>query len=694
MTDRVGQQLGNYRLVRLLGRGGFAEVYLGQHLRLNMQAAIKVLHTQLADAADIQNFHREAQTIASLIHPHIVRVLDFDVKDGVPFLVMDYAPNGSLRRQHPKGVPLPLPTIVSYVKQVADALQYAHEQKLIHRDIKPENMLLRQQNEVLLSDFGTAIITQSSRYQGTQDMVGTIAYMAPEQIQAHPRPASDQYALGVVVYEWLCGEYPFHGSFSEIAAKHTMMLPPSLRGKVPTISPELEQVVMAALAKDPRQRFTSVQGFAAALEQASVGVQFIVPASTPMIQLLQASAKTSLVIKVPQPGATDPAMIPPVQPGVIALPPGRMAQAPVTMTPPGQSRQQISTPNALRAAGLHHQGISRRTIVLGLGVAGLAVAGGGLTWITLLLSSAPGLTPTPIPLGTLLYTYRGHSDYVHAVAWSSDGRRIASGSDDQTVQVWDAANGGNVFTYRGHSYAVETVAWSPDDKHIASAGNDQTVQVWDAADGERVFTYRGHTDLVDAVAWSPDSTHIASGSWDQTVRVWDAADGGNVFTYRGHFSIVTAVAWSPDGTRIASASDDQMVQVWDAADGGNVFTYRGHSSIVTAVAWSPDGTRIASASDDQTVQVWDAANGGNVFTYRGQSNPYFGVLAVAWSPDGTRIACGCLDKTVQVWDAADGSHVFTYRGHFKLVTAVAWSPDGTRIASGSSDHTAQVWGAG
>ncbi len=684
MTDRVGQQLGNYRLVSLLGRGGFAEVYLGQHLRLNMQAAIKVLHTHLADAADIQNFHREAQTIASLIHPHIVRVLDFDVKDGVPFLVMDYAPNGSLRRQHPKGVPLSLPTIISYVKQVADALQYAHDQKLIHRDVKPENMLLGRQNEVLLSDFGTAIIAQSSRYQATQDLVGTIAYMAPEQIQAHPLLASDQYALGVVVYEWLCGEYPFQGSLSEIAAKHTMMLPPSLRGKMPTLSTELEQVVMAALAKDPRQRFASVQGFAAALEQASVGTRFIVPASTPMIQLLQASAKTSLVIKGPQPGATDPSM----------APPGRMAQAPVKMRPPDQSRRQISTPRALRGAGLHHQGISRRTIVLGLGVAGLAVAGGGLTWMTLLLSSAPGLTPTPIPLGTLLHTYRGHSDYVHAVTWSPDGQRIASGSDDQTVQVWDAANGGNVFTYRGHSDAVETVAWSPDGKHIASAGNDQTVQVWDAVDGERVFTYRGHTDLVDAVVWSPDSTHIASGSWDQTVQVWDAANGGNVFTYRGHTKLVTAVAWSPDGTRIASASDDQTVQVWDAANGSHVFTYRGHSDYVHAVAWSPDGTRIASASDDQTVQVWDAADGGHVFTYRGHSNPYFGALALAWSPNGTRIASGCLDKTVQVWDAADGSHVFTYRGHTKLVTAVAWSPDGTRIASGSSDHTVQVWGAG
>ncbi len=368
MVDRIGQQLGNYRLMRLLGRGGFAEVYLGQHLRLNMQAAIKVLHTQLADAADIQNFHREAQTIASLIHPHIVRILDFDVKDGVPFLVMDYAPNGSLRQRHPKGVPLPLPTIVSYVKQVANALQYAHNQKLIHRDIKPENMLLGRHSEVLLSDFGTAIISQSSRYQGTQDMVGTIAYMAPEQIAAHPLPASDQYALGVVVYEWLCGEYPFQGSLSEIVAKHTMMSPPSLRGKVPTFSPELEQVVIAALAKDPRQRFASVQGFAAALEQASRGTRMIVPASTPMVQLLQASAKTSLVIKGPQPAATNPLM----------TPPGRMAQAPVTMRPPGQSRQQVNTPNAFNGAGLHHQGISRRTVILGLGMTGLVIAVGTL----------------------------------------------------------------------------------------------------------------------------------------------------------------------------------------------------------------------------------------------------------------------------------------------------------------------------
>jgi serine/threonine protein kinase len=257
MTDRLGQQLGNYRLVRLLGRGGFAEVYLGEHLRLKTQAAIKVLHTSLEED-DVGGFLREAQTVARLKHPHIVRVFDFDVENHIPFLVMDYLPNGNIRRSHPKGTPLPLPTIISYVKQVASALQHAHDEKLIHRDIKPENMLLDKGDTLVLSDFGIALMSQSSRYQSTQEIAGTAAYMAPEQFQGHPRRASDQYALGVVVYEWLTGSCPFHGSFTEIASQHLFVAPPPLHEKVPTISPDVEQVMLIALAKDPERRFASV----------------------------------------------------------------------------------------------------------------------------------------------------------------------------------------------------------------------------------------------------------------------------------------------------------------------------------------------------------------------------------------------------------------------------------------------------
>src|SRR5215470_15285941 len=267
MADRVGQQFGTYRLVRLLGQGGYAEVYLGQHLRLTQQAAIKVLHAHLTES-EAEHFQQEAQIISTLVHPSIIRVFDYDVQEGVPFLVMDYAPGGSLRKLHPRGNSVPLPQVVSYVKQVADALQYAHEQKFIHRDVKPENMLLGRREEVLLSDFGIATIAHSSGSLSTKEAAGTLSYMAPEQIEGHPRAASDQYALGVVVYEWLCGERPFEGSVSDLIAQHLSMSPPPLHERVPAIPVEVEQVVLRALAKDPKARFACVQDFALALEEA------------------------------------------------------------------------------------------------------------------------------------------------------------------------------------------------------------------------------------------------------------------------------------------------------------------------------------------------------------------------------------------------------------------------------------------
>ena len=268
MVDRTGEQIGNYRLVKLIGSGGFAEVYLGRQVYLDSPAAIKLLHTNLAQD-DWEGFRAEARTLVSLVHPHIIRLLDFGRDGNTPFLVMDYAPNGTLRQRIQRGQRQPLATVVNYTNQIASALQYAHNQKVIHRDIKPENMLVGRENEILLTDFGIAVVAQSTRTQFTQETVGTIAYMAPEQIQAHPRAASDQYSLGVVVYEWLSGNRPFNGTFTELAVKHMMVPPPPLHEAVPDIPPDVEQVVLTALAKDPKERFGSVQAFAMALERAA-----------------------------------------------------------------------------------------------------------------------------------------------------------------------------------------------------------------------------------------------------------------------------------------------------------------------------------------------------------------------------------------------------------------------------------------
>ena len=200
MADHVGQQFGNYRLIQLLGSGGFAEVYLAEHRQLGMKAAIKILHTHLA-SDEINAFRQEARTIADLKHPHIIRVLDFDVQNGTPFLVIDYASKGSLRAIHPQGSKVSFDLVVTYIQQIASALQYAHEHKLIHRDVKPENILIGEHDELLLSDFGIATIAHSTSSMATSATMGTLAYMAPEQIQGKPRPASDQYALAVTVYQ-------------------------------------------------------------------------------------------------------------------------------------------------------------------------------------------------------------------------------------------------------------------------------------------------------------------------------------------------------------------------------------------------------------------------------------------------------------------------------------------------------------
>lgn len=713
MTNRQGQRLGNYRLIHLLGQGGFAEVYLGEHVFLGTQAAIKVLLVRLADE-EMEGFLKEARTIAGLTHPNILRVLEFGVENNVPFLVLEYAPNGTLRKRYPKGSILPLTVIVPYVGQIASALQYIHNRKLIHRDIKPENLLLGMHNEVLLSDFGTAMVFQTLHMQGTLEMAGTVSYMAPEQIRGKPRPASDQYGLGVLVYEWLCGVCPFQGSFTEMYSQHMLAPPPPLRTRNPAISPELEQVVLTALSKESENRFASVSAFANALEQASKqdqrsyssGPSIVSPPSSrspnmasseeeglPTLHASVSERMSMPVSSTPQYATQDHAAIPGTVP--VASQP---VITPEPVLPP--SREEPS------------HAISRRSVVVGLlGLGSIAVAGGVAWLIVSVIDSraTPTPTPTPIPApGTNYVTYKGQTKPVYALAFAPNGQQIASGGADEEVKVWDAASPDSqkVFTFLDHSASVNALAWSPDGTRIASASSDRTVQVWDAFTGVVHIKYTLHTDFIRAVAWSPDGTYIASGGDDRTVQVWNANTGNRLVTFSRHTGIVWSVSWSPDSRRIASGSADKTVQVWNASTGVTSFIYHGHSRAgvhgVNTVAWSPgSGQHIASggSSPDDTVQVWDANTGSLFLTYTGHSND---VYAVAWSPDGQHIASSS-EGQVRVWNPTPPTPktLNIYTGNLSSVKAVSWSPDGMRIASGGGDPskpgggdtTVQIWQA-
>jgi serine/threonine protein kinase len=266
MLDRTLQQVGNYRIIRRLGRGGFADVYLGEHRYLKSAAALKILRISLSKK-DAQRFLEEAQILARLRHANIVRVLDFAIEDDTPVLIMDYVPGGSLRERHPRGTPVPLAMVVDYVERIAAALQYAHNQHTIHRDIKPENILLDADQYPVLSDFGLALLAASPDLLSTQDLAGTAAYISPEQVRGRPGFASDQYALAVVTYEWITGACPFAGTAFEMMERHLSATPPPLRERCPDLPTAVEQVVLKALSKDPGDRYYSVAAFAYALRR-------------------------------------------------------------------------------------------------------------------------------------------------------------------------------------------------------------------------------------------------------------------------------------------------------------------------------------------------------------------------------------------------------------------------------------------
>jgi WD40 repeat protein len=294
-----------------------------------------------------------------------------------------------------------------------------------------------------------------------------------------------------------------------------------------------------------------------------------------------------------------------------------------------------------------------------------------------------------------IVTLNGHGGEVYCVAYSPDGRWIASASKDRTAKVWDAGTGKEILTLAGHGDEVRCVAFSPDGKLIVTGSQDKNIKIWDIATGQELVTFKGHTSTVTTVTYSPNGKWIASASGDPSlkrageVKVWDATTGRSILTFQEHTeSGVESLCFSHDGTHIATTNSG-VFKVWDAKTGQEILTSRGgHRGGITSIAYSHDDRRILSGSRDTTLKLWDAKTGQEKLSLSGHNHL---VSSAALSPDGNWIASGSWDMNVKIWNAENGQEIRTLRGHSRWINSVAFSSDGKHIASGGADTTIKIW---
>ncbi|HEY7416574.1 MAG TPA: protein kinase, partial [Ktedonobacteraceae bacterium] len=701
MDALLGTNLGGYTLKGLIGSGGMGTVYLAEDPAIGQQVAIKLVHTDSYDVSEStyttrasERFRQEARAIAALDHPHILPLYRYGEEETTvgprAYIVMQYRPEGSLAdwlrgRAGLAHSSMPLPPVslfsglpvawplapgevAEYIRQAASALQYAHDKGIIHRDVKPANFLLRTDVEtgtyqdskvlLLLSDFGLAEFYASS--SSTTGAFGTPTYMSPEQFDGHSTPASDQYALAIIAYYLLAGRLPFEGEPIHLMRQHLDTAPPSILTYAPSLPPEVDRVLAQALAKQPIERFPSINRFAQAFAQALDGQMSAQPqhqlvASKALLRSITNPRLTAFKppYQAPESPVATRTLEKPVHEGENHVTPGEMKTPPDPLLTP-----LVQAELAARSAAASPASSSVQTESASSTPSPVQAEFAPPTSSSVQTETAPPSPPSvqaePAPptlpsvqAEPLVRSVSASSTLppVQAVAPQRRKRRSALGcimrGTAALVMLGTGAGAGLYFNIADidNRLGVPQLRQSPTPKK----GDKQTQPVHPPIN----YTLQGHTGEVTSVAWSPDGAMLASASVDTTVRLWNSSTHKTTQTYRGHNHQVLSVAWNNTGDQLASGGLDNTVQVW------NTMAQMTHGpfdlgAAVNKVTWANDGPSIFASTSDNTIHDILLSNDTVVPT---PINLTISTLAI--SPNGHSMAIGTMDGSVVIFMLAD-----------------------------------------